>query len=79
MPTRASSFAGSFHLRLAPRGRQQWRRLVERTATSMFSITVIRGKIRHSWNLRPIPARAILCEALPVMSSPRYVARPGPA
>ena len=37
----------------------------------MFSITVIRGKIRHSWKLRPMPARAILCGALPVMSRPR--------
>ena len=44
---------------------------MERTATSMFSMTVIRGKTRHSWKLRPMPARAILCDALPVMSSPR--------
>ena len=31
----------------------------------------VTGKIRHSWKLRPMPARATRWDALPVMSRPR--------
>src|SRR5690606_9793221 len=46
------------------------------TATSMFSSTVIRGKTRHSWKLRPRPARAIRCGAHRVTFFPCIVTVP---
>ncbi len=76
MPTRTSSARAlsiSSGLR-APASSS--RTFVRRTATSMFSRTVMRGNTRQSWKLRPIPARAILCGARRVMSSPRNVTVP---
>ena len=77
MPTRGSRLAGPLDVCRRSRALRSWCSMpVARTATSMFSSTVIRGNIRQSWKLRPMPARAIRCGALPVMSLARV--RPAP-